>query len=192
MNVKTLFFGAGPLGLLYAHRLHDAGADVTVLARGAPLERIHARSLSLVDGFTEERVVPELAAIEQLSEDERYDLVSLRHVLEHLVDPRLALTRIGARLNSGGYALFEMPNIEALDKKLKRALVNAGWHRRRFPADFLPGHCNEYGRRSFEYLLRETGFELVRWETYSMKAFANFIYTRVPIGNKARALVRKL
>jgi len=37
----------------------------------------------------------------------------------------------------------------------------------------------------------KTGFELAHWETYSMKSLANFIYTRVPIGNKARALARK-
>lgn len=32
--MKVLFFGAGPLGLVYAHFLHEAGGDVTVLARG--------------------------------------------------------------------------------------------------------------------------------------------------------------
>ncbi len=122
---------------------------------------------------------------------ENYDLISLRHVLEHLVDPVLALRQIGARLGPGGHALFEIPNIEGADKRLKRLLVNAGWHQRRFAEDFLPGHCNEYCRESFEFLLQRTGFELVRWETYSMKPLTNFIYTRVHIGNKARALVRK-
>jgi hypothetical protein len=28
------------------------------------------------------------------------------------------------------------------------------------------------------------------WETYSKKRFANFIYNRIPIGNKARALIQ--
>ena len=32
--MRTLFFGAGPLGSVYAHLLHEKGADVTVLARG--------------------------------------------------------------------------------------------------------------------------------------------------------------
>lgn len=120
-----------------------------------------------------------------------YDLIALRHVLEHLVDPVLAMQRIGARLEAGGHALFEFPNIEAADKRLKRWLVDRGWHERDFDEDFIPGHCNEFCRESFAWLLRKTGFELVRWETYSMKPVANFIYTRVPVGNKARALVRK-
>ncbi|MCP5038059.1 MAG: ketopantoate reductase family protein, partial [Rhodobacteraceae bacterium] len=32
--MKILFFGAGPIGSVYAHLLHDAGGDVAVLARG--------------------------------------------------------------------------------------------------------------------------------------------------------------
>jgi len=31
--MKTLIYGAGPLGSLYAHLLHRAGKDVTILAR---------------------------------------------------------------------------------------------------------------------------------------------------------------
>jgi len=124
-------------------------------------------------------------------EGEQYDLVALCHVLEHLIDPLLALDKINTLLQPGGHALFEMPNIEGADKRLKRFLVNAGWHRRKYSDDFLPGHCNEYCRTSFEWLLKKTGFELVRWETYSKKALTNFLYTRVHVGNKARALVRK-
>jgi len=32
--MKILFFGAGPLGSVYAHLLHEKGGDVTILARG--------------------------------------------------------------------------------------------------------------------------------------------------------------
>jgi hypothetical protein len=40
--------------------------------------------------------------------------------------------------------------------------------------------------------LKLTNFELVRWETYSNKPFTNFIYNRIKIGTKARAIVRKI
>jgi SAM-dependent methyltransferase len=123
---------------------------------------------------------------------DRYDLISLRHVLEHLPDSRLAMGRIRAMLAGGGRVLLEMPNIEAWDKRLKRWLVNRGVYERRYPRDFMAGHCNEFCRESLEYLLRETGFRLVRWETYSKKAIGNLIYNHLPIGNKARALVQKV
>lgn len=121
----------------------------------------------------------------------RYDLVCLRHVLEHLPDSRLAMTRIREMLRPHGKALFEMPNIEAWDKRFKRWLVNRRLHERRYAADFVPGHCNEFSRRSFEFLARETGFVLLRWETYSKKPLGNFVYNRLPVGNKARALVER-
>jgi SAM-dependent methyltransferase len=119
-----------------------------------------------------------------------FDLVSLRHVLEHLPDSRLALQKIRALLRPGGHALFEMPNIEGWDKRIKRSLVNAGWHKRTYAQDFIAGHCNEFSRRSFEYLLDATGFRLVRWETYSNKPLGNWLLNLAPIGNKARALVQ--
>ncbi len=73
--MKTLFFGAGPLGILYAHRLHEAGVDVTMLARGAKFELIGNRGLSLVNGFSGERAVPEFKVVDHLSKDDDYDLV---------------------------------------------------------------------------------------------------------------------
>ncbi len=37
-HVRTLFFGSGPIGMVYAHLLNQAGADVTMLARGEKLD----------------------------------------------------------------------------------------------------------------------------------------------------------
>ena len=125
------------------------------------------------------------------AEPNKYDLIALRHVLEHLVDPILALQKINFRLKTNGYALFEMPNIDALDMRLKRMLASTGIHQKQFPKNYLPGHCNEFCRASFQFLLEKTGFKLIRWETYSMKPVVNFLYRHLHIGNKARALVTK-
>jgi SAM-dependent methyltransferase len=120
----------------------------------------------------------------------RYDLVVLRHVLEHLPDSVLAMEKISALLKPGGCLLLEIPNIEGLSKKLSRTLVTLGLHKRRFGDDFVAGHCNEFSLESMRFLARRTGFVLVRWETYSMKRIPNWIYNRVHVGNKARALLR--
>jgi SAM-dependent methyltransferase len=120
-----------------------------------------------------------------------YDVVCLRHVLEHLPDSLLAMKRISALLKPGGHALLEFPNIDALDKRIKRMFVNSGLHRRSFKTGFAPGHCNEFSRSSFEFLLARSGFTLVHWETYSKKPIRNLIYNYIHVGNKARALVRK-
>ena len=121
----------------------------------------------------------------------RYDLVLLRHVLEHLPDCRGALNSIGSLLREGGRALLEFPNIEALDLRFQRWMRKTGLHRRKYPEGYRPGHCNEFCRESFEYLLNATGFELVVWETYSYRPVSNFIFNRLHIGNKARVILRK-
>ncbi len=177
-----LDIGCGPGRLLYLAQ--RAGWAVRGLELSAEMAEFAAARLGaevLVADFLEYQPRPE----------DRFDLVSLRHVLEHLHDPVFAMTRINGLLTLGGHAILEFPNIDAADKRLKRLLVGWGLHRRKYAGDFVTGHCNEFCRSSFEHLLRKSGFRLVRWETYSHKPLTNFIYNRIHIGNKARALIRK-
>ncbi|MBN1181079.1 MAG: class I SAM-dependent methyltransferase [Bacteroidales bacterium] len=122
---------------------------------------------------------------------EKYDAVALRHVLEHLPDSILALNKISKLLKNRGYGIFEFPNINSVSHRFQRFLNKTGLHRKKFSPSFRPGHCNEFSRRTFKYLLKLTNFELIRWETYSYKPLTNFIYNRINIGTKARAIVRK-
>lgn len=181
---RLLDLGCGHGRLLY--RARQAGWEV----KGVELSAETAARAAQVIG------APVVAAnfLEMTPEAEdlgRYDLVCLRHVLEHLPDSKLAMRKIRSLLAPGGMVLLEMPNIEAWDKRMKRWLVNRGLYRRRYAPDFVAGHCNEFSRQSFEYLARATGFRLVRWETYSKKPLGNLIYNRVPIGNKSRALIQR-
>ncbi len=121
----------------------------------------------------------------------RFDLVLLRHVLEHIPDGIGALRKIRGLLREGGHALLEFPNIDALDLRVQRWLRRTGLHRKKFPERFVPGHANEYSLRSFRRLADETGFELVAWETYSYRPVRNFVYNRWHIGDKARAIIRR-
>ena len=122
---------------------------------------------------------------------ESFDVVSLRHVLEHLPYPLLAMEQIRGLLRPGGYLLIEIPNIEGWSKRWVRSITRTGLHRRRFPPDLMPGHCCEYSRQAFTALVQRTGFRLLRWETYTKKRVGNWILARVPVGTKARALVQR-
>ena len=123
---------------------------------------------------------------------EAFDVVSLRHVLEHLPYPRLAMEKISGLLRPGGWLLIEIPNIEGWSRRYRRFIVRAGLHKQRFPPDLMPGHCCEYSRQSFTALMERTGYRLLRWETYTKKRFGNGFLARVPIGTKARALAQRL
>jgi len=122
----------------------------------------------------------------------RYDVVALRHVLEHLPDSILAMQKIGALLEDNGLALLEFPNTGSFSYKLKRILKIVGLKNAKYAPEWRPGHVNEFCRESFEYLLAQTGFELVVWRTYSNKPVANAFYRWAPIASKVRVLVRKL
>jgi hypothetical protein len=94
-------------------------------------------------------------------------------------------------LKPTGCLLIEIPNVESVSKKLKRALTRLRLRQPEYPKIMAIGHANEFCRRSFEYLLARSGFELIRWETYSKRPVSNYIYNRVHVGSNARALVRK-
>lgn len=121
----------------------------------------------------------------------RFDVVVLRHVLEHLPDPHLAMRRIRDRLKPGGLGYLEFPNTGSVSYRIKRVLKNLGLRNKKYSSDWRPGHCNEYNRRAFETLLAHTGFELVAWETYSKSPAVNAFYRLVPLASKARAVIRR-
>ena len=73
--MKTLIFGAGPLGTLYAHILHEAGKDVSILARNERYEFIMENGVVLVDEFNGERKTSQVKVVEAIAEDDAYDLV---------------------------------------------------------------------------------------------------------------------
>jgi SAM-dependent methyltransferase len=128
----------------------------------------------------------------QSDEPASFDLVVLRHVLEHLPDSILAMNQIGALLKINGYALLEFPNTRSFSYAVKRRLKNRGLKNKKYSPDWRPGHCNEFCKASFSFLLDKTGFELVDWQTYSSKTWLNPLYRIFPIASKARALVRKI
>ena len=73
--MKTLIFGAGPLGSLYAHRLHQAGKDVTILARNERYDFIKEKGVQLVNEHTGEIESSSVRVVNELAEGDAYDLV---------------------------------------------------------------------------------------------------------------------
>jgi SAM-dependent methyltransferase len=166
---SVMDIGCGNAGLL--HLAREAGWEVA----GMELSQQAAESIREDQGI--DVVVSDFLQYEN-PENRRYDVVALRHVLEHLPDSILAMQKIAALLKDNGLALLEFPNTGSFSYKLKRILKNRGLKN----AKYAP----------FEYLLDQTGFELMVWRTYSNKPVANAFYRWVPIASKVRVLVRKL
>lgn len=127
----------------------------------------------------------------EVADDNKYDFIVLRHVFEHIPEAVPTMNKLHSMLNDGGNIEMEFPNVEALDKRVKRFLKRNGLRRKKYSPDYVPAHVNEYCKESFQFLLERTGFSLVCWETYSLKPVLNYIYNKIPIGSKARTIIRK-
>jgi len=178
-------------------RMLDLGCgDGTVLwlaredgwqVRGVELFPEHATLVHESLGF--EVDVSDITAYQGVKE--AWDCVVLTHVLEHLPDPVGALIKIRGLLKPGGVGVLEFPNIDALDARLRRALDRLRLHRRRYAHTYVPGHVQEFCRASFEFAARQAGLVLDVWETYSINPVQYALFRNLPIGNKARVLVRR-
>lgn len=73
--MRILFYGAGVLGSLFATRLHAAGHDVTLLARGQRLEDLQAHGVVLEDAMTGVQTTAQVPVVDALAPDDIYDLI---------------------------------------------------------------------------------------------------------------------
>ena len=73
--MKTLIYGAGPLGSLYAHLLHRAGKDVSILARDRRYDFVKENGVVLVNEYTGEEEASKVRVVDKLAEEDAYDLI---------------------------------------------------------------------------------------------------------------------
>jgi 2-polyprenyl-3-methyl-5-hydroxy-6-metoxy-1,4-benzoquinol methylase len=88
--------------------------------------------------------------------DQKFDLIVLNQVIEHVPDPRAMLGALKDRLTKGGRVILAFPNTGSLHRKLwKGRWIN--WH--------IPYHQNHFNRTSFTLLARKSGYDVERIRT---------------------------
>ncbi|MGG6461888.1 class I SAM-dependent methyltransferase [Solilutibacter silvestris] len=94
--------------------------------------------------------------------DERFDVITISHVIEHVHDPLETLRCIYRLLKPGGMLWLETPNINSLGAK-------------RFGVDWFgldpPRHLVLFNRDSLSQALREVGFRSIRQAWRGMSVF---------------------
>ena len=85
-------------------------------------------------------------------EPERYDCVTMWHVLEHVHSPSRALAAAAAALRPGGVLKVAVPNAEGFEATL---------FGRRWGALDVPRHLYHFSARTLARYLREAGFDAV-------------------------------
>ncbi len=70
---KVLFFGAGVLGSLYAARMHEAGVDVTLVARGSRYDDLKKHGVVLKNFDSGEETKTPVKVVDKMPVEEYYD-----------------------------------------------------------------------------------------------------------------------
>jgi SAM-dependent methyltransferase len=83
---------------------------------------------------------------------ERFDLIVIRHVLEHFEEPGSILHSLASRLTPQGALLIVVPNIDCIGRKVFD--VNWSW--------FLPWHCNFFNPASLRTFLKACDYSIAK------------------------------
>ncbi len=99
--------------------------------------------------------------VEDFETDERFELIVLLNLIEHVRDPRRVMRKVRELLAPGGLVLVKTPNWQALDARVFRNASWAGLH--------CPRHWVLFTRESFEKLTGEVGL-VARSASYTQGA----------------------
>lgn len=83
--------------------------------------------------------------------DHAYDVVTLRHVLEHILDPKAALQKIHTLLKPDGFVHVELPDMTDWPPSVSPFLHHE--------------HINYFSPANLRYLFESTGFDVVEMES---------------------------
>lgn len=99
-----------------------------------------------------------LSRVEDFESSQRYDLVLMMNLVEHVKDPVEVLRSIGGLLSTQGVILVKTPNTDSLDARLFRRHDWAGFH--------CPRHWVLFNEASLRLAARHAGLQC-RWVCYT-------------------------
>lgn len=146
-DVLDIGCGNGVLSLYCAKRgCHVLGIDIS--EKAAEASQIAAGNLGLSKHATF-KAVP----LEDLPDDQAYDLVVLSEVIEHIPDDVAAMKKIACILKPGGKVYITTPSSYALAHRLRLLLF------RHDDFDRRVGHVRRYTKESLAALVQEAGLK---------------------------------
>jgi len=109
--------------------------------------------------------------IEDIDVNEKFSLVVLRHVIEHLSDPFAVMSKVNSLVADDGLVLVIVPNIDCIG----RYIFDTEW------TWVLPWHCNFFNPASLRSLMSRAGFNIIKeYQTPSPLFYAESFLRRFP------------
>lgn len=119
---------------------------------------------------------------EQFKTRDKYGVITLLDVLEHVTDPNAFLTVLNDFLAPGGMLVIVTPDIGSV---AARIMGGRWWH-------FRVAHINFFNRSSLDWLLKKHGFEIVLRKRFAWNFSAYYLLTRLLPFLKGTALQKPL
>ncbi len=124
---------------------------------------------------------------------EQFDIVTLWHVLEHIADPVETLRHLRRIIRSDGYIFVELPNVGAIEIKIKNFLSKCHLKRNPWGHFTMREHLYEFTPATFRRVVALAELEIVYWTTFSRSSdpLRAFLYDKAKTGNKMLFVLAK-
>lgn len=166
---KILDFGCGNGGFLSA--ISDCGQKSASLACGVELQK------SMFEYFENKN----LKVFEDIQEiDEKFDYITLFHVLEHIKDPAEMLKNIGEKLEKNGQIIIEVPNSND-------ALITIYKSKAFMDFTYWGCHLFVFNEKTLRKIAKRAGFKINYTKRVQRYGIANHLYwhfAKMPGGHK--------
>lgn len=132
----------GPWMGIFSCNAKDAGFDVTALE----MDQRCVDFLNQTVGIRAVQTADPASTLDQM--DEKFDVITLWHSLEHLREPWRVIEQCAAHLSSGGILVIAIPNIESYQFSLLRSAwkhLDAPRHLFFYPVESLVRLCADCG-----------------------------------------------
>lgn len=155
------------LGHGFATELFSDGCKRHVVLEGSPavIQNFRLR-------FPDNRSEVIETYFEEFDTDERFDLIVMGFVLEHVDDPLLILSRFRKFLAPAGKLFVAVPNAEVMNRRLGHLAGMLPDMEALSENDLVLGHQRYFTVRSLTQLVSDAGYKLETMEGIYLKPFA--------------------
>lgn len=130
-------------------------------SKGWEIEGVEVSEVARANAKSEHNIDP-VSSLEEVEGVERFDAITLWHVLEHLPDVEKKLSRFNELLKENGMLFIAVPNHESLDAK------HYGVH---WAAWDVPIHLWHFSKTSMKRLVEQNGFQLAEIKNMPFDSF---------------------
>lgn len=110
----------------------------------------------------------------QFSSREKFDIITMLDIIEHMAKPGLAFKKANHLLKPGGILVITTPDVESFTA---RVLGKRWWHLR-------PAHVNFFSRKTLSWAAHNFGFRILKFRTYVWNFSLHYLITRFSWGRR--------